>query len=81
LLLRKRPALLLPTLAIILMVNWSFASPASATNYDQDGRDTAVTTVDGSYAQVIGNSFNQGRVDLLLDHLILVVVVALRGAE
>jgi hypothetical protein len=51
--------LLLPTLAIMLMVSWSFASPASATNYDQDGRKTGSSTVDGSYARVIGNSFNQ----------------------
>jgi len=57
-LLRKRPVLLLQTLAVMLMVSWSFASQASAA-VDQDGRDTAVTTVDGSYARVIGNSFNQ----------------------
>lgn len=57
-LLRRRPVLLLPTLAIMLMVSWSFASAASA-SIDQDGRVSGSTSVDGSYAQVIGNSFDE----------------------
>jgi hypothetical protein len=58
-LLGKRPVLLLPALATMFMVSWSFASVANAYNVDQDGRVTGANNVDGSYAQVIGNSFDE----------------------
>lgn len=43
--------------ALVTFLVCSF-SPVYAINYDQEGRTAGSTTVDGSYAQLVGNGFS-----------------------